>query len=924
MTIQEQNFLKVLLENTSDHIYFKDMEGHFIMVSKSQAAIFGVNDPDDVIGKTDFDYFGEEHARQAYADEQEIIRTGRPIQKEEKETWPDRPDSWVFTTKMPMYDEAGKITGTFGISRDITDRKNVENELDKQREFLETLINIIPDRIFAKDRQGRKTMSNREDWQVCGAKSLQEVLGKTDFDTYPPALAEKYWANDKAVLETGVPIINQEELGVDKEGNPVWIASTKMPIKNSQGEIIGLVGIGRDFTRQKKIELELLHQKEFLAAVTSTSPVAIMVLTEQDKVSSINQAFEQLYGYTKDEIIGMDLYELFELEGNREQEEARFKKANQHPVHFVEERRKRDGTHVIVEISIAAVIVEGQRVGYVCSYHDISQLDKARKEAEEANRAKSEFLANMSHEIRTPMNGVIGMLELALDTELTPDQRDYLSTSLQSAEALLTLLNDILDFSKIEAKRLELESIPFNLRTTVEDVAYTLAGRAQNKGLELICQIDPELSTDLLGDPGRLRQILVNLAGNAIKFTSHGEIVIRAESVRESAKDTEVHFSVKDTGIGIPAERQMLIFDRFTQADGSTTRQYGGTGLGLTICKQLVELMGGTIGVESQPGLGSTFWFTITYQKYLSEEKLQPQPAEGAMDVHGLHVMGVDDNLTNQTILLKMLTGFGCRAQVTGSGQSALDILYAAIRQSDPFQIVLLDLQMPGMDGEQIARAIKSDPVLQQTKIIILTSMGQRGDAARLQAIGCCGYLLKPVKMQVLHESLAAAMSSCGEQKPPLITRHSISEKVRQGVRILLAEDNPINQKLAVILLQKVGYSVDVVENGLQAVEQVKKGQYCLVLMDVQMPEMDGYEATRVIRKWEGTGQHIPIIAMTAAAMKGDRDLALESGMDDYVSKPLKTDSFFSTVQHWAGRCKDSTAEPKAGAVVSAPADKTD
>jgi PAS domain S-box-containing protein len=924
MSLQEQYFLTNLLEKDTDHIYFKDLQGRFLLASRSLVTLFGVEDSADVIGKTDFDFFDEEHARQAYLDEQEVIRTGQPLHKEEKETWPDRPETWVSTQKIPLYDEKGKIVGTFGISQDITARKIAEINLEEQKIFLETLINIVPDRIYVKDIQGRKIISNKEDWQVSGGKSEQDVLGKTDFETYPPELAKKYWANDRAVLDSGIPIINQEEPGLDTEGNPVWISSTKIAIKDSKGRVTGLVGIGRDFTNQKKIELEILRQKEFLDAVTSNSPVAIVVMDKQGKITSCNLAFERMYGYKIAELVGKDLIELFGLEETREVVEAGFTEANRHPIHLVEDRRKKDGSLVTVEISMAAVIVKGERVGYVCIYHDISDLDKARKEAEDANRSKSEFLANMSHEIRTPMNGVIGMLELALDTELTSDQRDYLSTSLQSAEALLTLLNDILDFSKIEANRLELENIPFNLRSTVEDVAYTLAEHAQSKGIELICEIDPELHTDLMGDPGRLRQILVNLAGNAIKFTTRGEILIRAEPFKDLSESTDVRFSIKDTGIGISPERQAVIFNRFTQADGSTTRQYGGTGLGLTISKQLVELMGGTIGVESQPGVGSTFWFILSFKKRSPSDKTQIQTLAQSVDIQGVHVLGVDDNATNLKILSKMLIGFGCRVQTVSSGQAALDILHSESQKNDPIQIVLLDMQMPGMDGEQTAKLIKSDELLKDMRIVILTSMGQRGEAARLQDIGCCGYLLKPVKMQILQESLAAAMNSCGEQKPSLITRHTITEKVRQGLRVLLAEDNPINQKLALILLQKAGYSVDLVENGLQAVEQVKKVNYCLVLMDAQMPEMDGYEATRAIRKWEGSRQHVPIIAMTAAAMKGDRDLALDAGMDDYVSKPLKIDSFFATVQHWTEKCKGSPAQNEAGDNGSAPAIKTD
>jgi two-component system, sensor histidine kinase and response regulator len=627
--------------------------------------------------------------------------------------------------------------------------------------------------------------------------------------------------------------------------------------------------------------------------------VAIVVMDNREKITSCNPVFEELFGYTEPEIIGKDLADVFMMEGLAEELKISYEEAKKHPIHLTKNRRKKDGNFITAEISMSAITVNDEIAGFVCIYHDISELLKAQMEAEEANRLKSEFLANMSHEIRTPMNGVMGMLELALGTKLTIEQRDYLSTSLQSAEALLALINDILDFSKIEAKHLDLESIPFNLRTTIEDIAYTMAAKAQSKGLELICQIDPELSIDFYGDPARIRQILVNLTGNAIKFTEKGEIEIHAEMIKETKTTTVIRFSVRDTGIGIPKDRQVAVFNRFTQADGSTTRHYGGTGLGLTISKQLVELMGGKIGINSEPNQGSTFWFTLSLRKHIllpieqTSEQVHPET------IQGIHILGVDDNTTNRTILAKMLIGFGCRVQMAENGKMALQMLHEAQKQNDPFTIVLLDMQMPEMDGEEVARIIKSDKLINDTKLIILTSIGLRGDGNRLNEIGCSGYLLKPIKMQMLLESLLNVLEIHLEEKPEMVTRHTIIEKNHTEQRILLVEDNAINQKLAVILLQKAGYSVDVAENGLQAVEKAKQNNYCLILMDVQMPEMDGYETTRSIRKLQKENGAVPIIAMTAGAMKGDRELCLEAGMNDYISKPLNPDLFFTLIKKW-------------------------
>jgi len=912
---------------------------------------------------------------------------------------------------------------TTELQRDIDERKRVQDALAGERTLLRTLIDNVPDRIYVKDTQGRKTISNVSDWRASGGKTMEDVLGKSDFDTYSPELAAKYWADDKTVLDQGTAIINREEPGLDGKGNPVWVLSTKVPLKDDSGKITGLVGVGRDITDQKKVEealavsesemralfssmrdvvmvidrdgvyrriaptnpgllvkppTELLgknlrdffppeqaeslirsveqvlktkqsvqteyqliinnkdtwfqatitemntentlwvarditdqkraedalvREKEFLSALNLNSPVAIVVLDEQEKIVSCNPAFEKLYDYTSAEIIGKDLDPLITTEDTLKEANLYTHQAMIAPVHGMGKRRRKDGGLVSVEIFGVPVVVNGEKVGTLAIYHDITDLDKARQEAEQANQAKSEFLANMSHEIRTPMNGVIGMLELALDTPLNDEQRDFLNVSLQSAEALLTLLNDILDFSKIEAHKLELETIDFNLRNTVEDVAYTLAQRAQEKGLEMACLIHPDIKCDLCGDPGRLRQVLVNLAGNAIKFTDKGEILIRAEPEMETDTHATIRFSVKDTGIGIPPERQAAIFERFTQVDGSTTRRYGGTGLGLTISKQLIEAMDGQIGLDSEPGVGSTFWFVATFKKQPAKQKTKETGTlvVPPVNIRNLHILGVDDNATNRMILSRMVESFGCRIETAASGMKALEILQVGYNNEDPYQVVLLDMQMPDMDGEQLTRAIKADPSGKDINVIILTSMGQRGDAARMEALGCSGYLLKPVKQSLLRDALVTVLGQkqSGEGAPRLVTRHLLSEQKRQGMRILLAEDNPVNQKLALVLLQKAGFSVDMVDNGLQAVAKVKEGIYNAVLMDVQMPEMDGLEATIRIRQEAGAGTHIPIIAMTAHALKGDRERCLEAGMDDYVSKPLDPRLLMKKLDQW-------------------------
>ena len=403
-----------------------------------------------------------------------------------------------------------------------------------EHNLLRTLIDQLPDRIYVMDLEGRKTLSNIADWKASGGTAMEDVVGKTDFDTYPEELAQQYRAMDKRVLDGGLSITNVEEPGLDEHGNPVTILTTKVPLRDDGGNVVGLVGIGRDITELKRAEAALLKEKRFLEALNLFSPAAIVVLDTLDRIQSCNPAFEHMYGYTAQEIIGKDLDGLIAREESLTEAHAYTRQAMTRAVHAIGQRRCKDGSMVDVEIFGVPVFVGDEKVGTLAIYHDISELLRARREAEEANQAKSDFLANMSHEIRTPMNGVIGMLELTLDTSLTAEQRDYLETSLQSAETLLGLLNDILDFSKIEAGRLELESINFNLRAAVEDMAYTLAQRAQDKGLELACLIDPDLASDLRGDPGRVRQVLVNLVGNAVKFTHQGEIVVRAEAVAQS------------------------------------------------------------------------------------------------------------------------------------------------------------------------------------------------------------------------------------------------------------------------------------------------------------------------------------------------------------------------------------------------------
>jgi len=769
------------------------------------------------------------------------------------------------------------------------------------------------------DAQGLYTYVSHVVEVVLGYRP-DELVGRMHFyDLHPESGREEFKQAAFAVFARKDSFQDLENAAQARDGRVVWVSTNGMPMLNADGTLRGYRGSDRDITARRRAEQEL--QK--LASVVRYSNELVNLATLDGKMIFLNEAGSRMLGISPAEVGHFNIMQVIPAHLKEKVETELLPAAMGVGTWEGDLQYLNCKTGQVTDVHAMVFVIRDVATGaplYLANVSlDISDrrraeevlrktnrdLEEATVQARQASRAKSEFLANMSHEIRTPMNGVIGMTGLLLDTELSAEQRQFAQIVRTSGEALLVLINDILDFSKVEAGKLELEMLDFELRMTLEDVADLLAVKAHEKGLEVVCLADPELPALLRGDPGRLRQVLLNLGGNAIKFTRQGGVTIRASVAAEDKQRVTVRFAVTDTGIGIPRDRQGALFSPFTQVDGSTTRKYGGTGLGLAISKQLAELMGGAVGLESEENQGSTFWFTTVLEKRTAARIPVSVPLG---DLAGVRVLVVDDLDTNALLVTNLLKGWGCRFATAADGAAALDRLQEAVREGDPYGVALLDKLMPGIDGVELGRRIKESPELRDTRLIMMTSHGERGDAARVTQAGFAGYLTKPLRQSQLRECLGLVLgrgdSPLAESGPALVTRHTVAESRKHRVRILLAEDNPTNQLVALKILEKLGYRADVVVNGREALAALRDIPYDLVLMDCQMPELDGFEATREIRdpKTQVRDHGVPIIAMTAHTMKGDREKCLVAGMDDYLGKPVRPDELAAALERWLAK----------------------
>ena len=782
----------------------------------------------------------------------------------------------------------GKIFGIFGVARDVTEQRATESKLREEREYSTSLVESAPDALFVCNASLMLTDVNGRATELTGFGSNElKGLKISSLFTDPPPVEDtvRHSIEEGAPLETELCLVTRDAHEIPVSMN---VSVFHAGDRSSRGALVVL----RDISERKRYEKE----RSLLASIVDSSGDAIYSESLDLTLTSWNAAAERLLGYNANEIIGRNALLLVPV--HRRSEMAGYVenvRRDNTSCYFETQRRHKDGHLIEVGITASPMFsAPGKMTGFSITAHDISarkaieaELTQARDAALEGARLKSEFLANMSHEIRTPLNSIIGMTGLLLDTHLSDEQTEFTRDVRESGETLLTLINEILDFSKISAGRMLLEEIDFTLTTVVEGAVEIVAEQARHKRLELTIAIDPDTPQYLRGDPARLRQILLNLLSNAIKFTERGEIGIQVSKLGENPKEAVLRFEVRDTGMGIPLEKQHLLFQPFTQVDASTTRQFGGTGLGLSIARALVEQMNGKIALISTPGTGSTFWFTAKINKQTEVVK----PVEHSASLSGIRAIVVDDNSNSLEILRRQTSAWGMETEVALSASEALDALRAAASAHRPFRIAIIDVMMPEIDGIELARTINGDTHLSETKIAFISSVGSRKDFdARLRGFESIPWLMKPVSQASLFRTLTELLpNTAATESRSILNGGALADapQVSPRLKVLVAEDNPVNQKLAKLQLKKLGLTADIVANGAEAVDAALRFPYDVILMDCMMPEKDGYDATREIRRLQASGRHTTIVAMTANALQGDREKCLAAGMDAYISKPV-------------------------------------
>lgn len=901
----ERRMMQMLMDNIPDTIYFKDLESRFTRINKAQARMLGIKHTEEAVGKTDADFFDPEFAIIAQNDEQAMMKSGVPvINKLETIHTPEGPRH-VMATKIPLKDDHGAIIGMVGVSRDITQKHTLEIKLQQETNLLNTLMDNVPETIYFKDLDSKFTRINKAWLSKHHLTDEQDVIGKTDADFFEADFAGKTLQAEQSLMQEGIPLLNMLESHKNPMGNQVYTLANKVPLFDQHNKVVGMIGISHDITGLKIAESKLTHEKELLQALMDFVPDTIYFKDIRSRFTRVNRAFAMAVGLrSPEEVIGKcdaDFFPDEQVKNSRIDEEY-ILKSGKPKINRIEKVKNANGK--ILWLSTTKIPIKDQEgiiTGFIGISRDVTVLEEARsnliyakEKAEEANRAKSLFLANMSHEIRTPMNGVIGMADVLYQTVLTDEQRDYLGIITKSGNNLLSIINNILDFSKIESGSLELEKAPVNIRQVIENVADILIITASNKNVNLINYVDSTIPEIVEGDALRLHQVLLNLVNNALKFTTNGEVFFTAELIDSGRTAYTVLFKVKDSGIGISKEAQQKIFRSFTQADSSTTRKFGGTGLGLAISKRLVGMMGGEIGVESAEGEGSTFWFSAQFGPASHQEDPRQTPA---ILIEGLKVLIIDDNRTNRFVFGKYLDTWQCRYEQADNGITALNMLIHSAEQNNPFDMALVDYQMEGMDGLKLAEQIRSNPLISNTRLILLSSVTDVIPRSEVRSHGFNCFLNKPVKLNELYGVISSATGNAdqGLNKPVIIPA-----RISSNLRVLVAEDNFTNLKVAQLILKPFTTLFDSAENGLIAFEKFRSNRYDVIFMDIQMPVMSGYEATKKIREYELENHLTPvkIVAMTAAALKEDIEKCLSCGMDNYLSKPFKREDMIRIIKN--------------------------